>query len=187
MVGLDDFFGFSLNPVFLWFPRATEEGFINFQQEERAVCILLYLLSIESKPWSSTWKPPPQLWASFFSARSWVGCTQHCYSIINGLGQINQWPDPGKNTKYRDIRQYNSKIISRLLTFSTHQKNPLTIKYPFIQHTSLICQPPVSYLWMRFSAAWPLFCLLTPQVELSTAVIWAQPSGIRLFKGILPR
>jgi len=30
------------------------------QEEERAVFILLYLLSIESKPWSSSWKPSPR-------------------------------------------------------------------------------------------------------------------------------
>lgn len=87
VVGLDDFFGFP--PYFSDFSGAAEKGFINFQQEERAVCILL-LLSTESKPCSPAWKPPPQLWASFSSARSWFGCTQHCCSIINRPGQINQ-------------------------------------------------------------------------------------------------
>lgn len=31
------------------------------QEEKRAVFTLLHLLSVESKPWSSTWKPFPQL------------------------------------------------------------------------------------------------------------------------------
>lgn len=81
--------GSPLTLYFSDFSGATEKGFIHFQQEERAVGILLYLLSTESKPWSPTWKPLPQLWASSFPARSCFGCTQHCYSIINGPGQIH--------------------------------------------------------------------------------------------------
>lgn len=59
------------------------------REEERAVFILLYLLSTESKPRSSTWKTSPQLGAPFFSPMSCFSCTLHYWSIINGPEHIN--------------------------------------------------------------------------------------------------
>lgn len=163
--------GFPLTLGFSDFSGATEKGFMNLQQEERAVCSLLYLLSTQSKPWSSTWKPPPQLWAPFFiiQIRSWFGCTQHCYCIINGPGQINQWPDPNKNTKYRDTRQHNNfkQITDLFNSLKNPFNNQVSIYSAPITHLSASCE-----LFMN-----EVFCsmtfILTPQVELSTAVISA--------------
>lgn len=156
---------FPLNLGFLWFLRGYWKGIYKFPAggkgslhpavlvEHREQAIVFHMeitssaLSIFLPSQELAWLYPTLL---FYHKWTWTDS-----------------PDPGKNTKYRDIRQDYKQIIDLFNSFKNPFNNQVPIYSAHITHLSASCE-----LFMN-----EVFCsmtfILTPRVELSTAVISA--------------